>query len=249
MNDESQNTQGQSEIPDIEELNRQYFEPDQQEEASKAVQRAQEIASAHGLPVAFNWDAENQSLPDGYGVAIIPVQERREGQGIAKIGVYIAGVPSIETVLQHEKGNDWLRTVGINHMLNKFSNAVRPRGGQPSGMAVPFSVEDFITSASRDQGLQFFREISASWVKALKKLGLRVMNVTLLRQVLASRSFAEQQFPNVSQEKWEKILDKMLEEAEQKKADAGIIKVWRETRNDTELSTGDFDLEELDQLI
>lgn len=236
--------------PSVEDLKRQYFKPSEGEKASQAIEKARQIAEANNLPVAFNWDAEKEPLPEKYGVAIVPVTQRREGIGIVPIGLYIAGIPDPELIKEHEKGESWVRAVIVDRCMNKLSNAVRPRGdNQQAAMSVPFSVEDFITTASRDQGLSFFREYGPTYVKALKKLGLRVMNMTLLRQVLASASFAEQQFPNVSQDKWEGILDKMLREASEEDTDPGIVKQWRETRNTTALETGDFELDELDQLI
>lgn len=237
------------ETPSLDDLKRAYFGPSNPDAAARAVDNARAICEAHDLPVAFNWDAEHENLPEGYGIGIVPITQRRENVGNVAIGCYIAGIPDPDTVLAHEKGEKWARSVMEGALLSKFANAARPRDGQPP-MSLPFSVEDFITSSRGDSGLAFFREHSSRYVKALNDLfRRRIMNATLLRQVLASAKFAEQQFPNVEQAKWEKVLDKMLAEAERENADPGIIALWKRTRDETEISVSDFGLDDLDEAL
>jgi len=241
----------ESDALSVDDIKRAYYAPSDVEAINKAVEQAQEAANNDGLPVSFNFDPE-QELPEGYGIATVPITQRsKSSSGNVPIGIYIAAIPDPETVANSGvSGAAWIREAAINSLVAKFANAVRPRGEQ-QGLpeTAPFTINDFITSASRDQGLGFFREIAPSWTKALKKLGLRIMNQTLLRQVLQSRTFAEQQFPNISQEKWETILDRMNQAAEQQGKDAGVIKEWRRNRDNTEISVQDFDLDDLDEMM
>lgn len=234
--------------PTVDEIRRAYYAPSQQDEINSAVEYAQQAAANDNIPLSFNFDP-NEALPDGYGIATIPVTQRREGSGNVPIGVYIAAIPDPDTIAASEQGANWARDAVVNALLNKFANAVRPRGdNQGLPESAPFTVEDFITSASRDQGLAFFREVGGDYVKALKKMGLRIMNLALFRQVLSSAPFAEQQFPNIDQSKWEGILDKMIAKARNEGKDPGILTVWREQRDNTEINVQDFDLDELDEL-
>ena len=236
-------------IGKIEDLKRVYFSPNDKEAAKIAVEKARAIADAHVIPVAFNWPAEDgEKLPEDYGIAIIPIPQRREGQGNVIIGLHIAGVPSPESIIKSEKGSIWANDALVKVLINKYSNAVRPREGQAT-VTAPFSMEDFITSATRESGLAFFREIQGVWVGALKKKGLKLMNAALLKQTLASAAFAEQTFPKIQQSVWEGLLNKMIAAAQAVTKEAGIITTWLETRDAVEFETSEFELDDLDSLI
>lgn len=239
-----------TDAPSVDDLTRAYYPPANPDAMQAAVERAQTIAEANNLPLAFNWDAANDALPDGYGIGIVPVTQRRENIGNVTVGVYIAGIPDPDTILAHERGEAWARETMERSLLAKLASAVRPGRTDTGPLSVPFSVEDFIIPSNRDQGLAYFRERSAHYVKALNELFKRkIMNGTILRQVLASRAFAEQQFQKVDQRAWEHVLDKMVEEATAAGKDPGIIRVWRDTRNETDLTPEDFDLSELDSVL
>lgn len=240
------NGESSQELPDIGNLKREYFSPNKAEAASEAVAKAQVIANAHGLSVQANFDT-SKPVPPGYGLAVVPVTQRRENEGIVPIGLYIAAIPSPALIAETDEGEKWCRDTLISALLNKFSNNVRPRDGQDG--TAPFTIDDFITNQTRDQGLSFYRECQPRYVKALKKKGLRLMNGGLLKQCLASGSFARQQFPKIPQENWEWIIDRMLGEAKDNEVDSGIVAVWRKTRDETQLDMGTFDLDELDELI
>jgi len=235
----------------VEDLKRVYFPPDQREGALAAIEKARTIAAGLKLPIAFNWNAEGgETLPDGYGYAIVPIPQRREGQGNVIVGLHIAGIPSPETILaDSEAGQKWAGDALVKALLNKYSNAVRIRDGQTGTPTAPLSVADFITNQTRDGGLSFFREIAPSYVKALKAKGLKLMNAPLLKQVLASSQFADQTFPKIPTAIWEGILSRMKDTATKENKEPGIVEVWQETRDKATFATADFGLEDLDDLF
>lgn len=232
-------------LPSLDDLNRARItatNPDAETLVGKAIA----IAEAHGLPVAYNWPAESEVMPDGYDVAIVPLTKRTE-TGNVPTALWIAAIPSLETVQGHAKGADYIRDVVGTALMAKLANSVRvKRDNGP--LSVPLSVDDFIIAASRDQGLGAFREHVKDWVQGLKNAGLVGMNATLLRQVLSSASFASQQFTRIPQSKWVALLDKMIAKARGAGLDPGIMEVWKQTRDETTLGADDFDPEALDKI-
>ena len=75
------------------------------------------------------------------------------------------------------------------------------------------------------------------------------MSKGLLRHVLASAAFAEQQFPRITQDNWQLIITSMKAHAAKEGVDAGILKHWADTRNTVEVSTADIDLSDIDGII
>lgn len=238
--------------PKLDDLKRQYFGPAKQDEAAAAIDGARTICAAHKIPVAFNWKAEDgEKLPEGYGVAVIPITQRREGAGNVPVGLYVVGIPDLDLITEHTKGKAWLRDIAEAALMNKFANTVRPKDGQETPLSVPFSVDDFITRADRDQGLAFFRAIQSNYVGALNKMFQRkIMNGTMLRQVLSSAAFAVQQFPKFGQDLWEKLLEKMIAEANAKGDEPGILVNWKETRDQTAIEIADdWDMDDLNKML
>lgn len=231
----------------LDDIKRAYYAPEQQEAAVAAVAMAQEIAEANNLPVVFNWDTD-AALPEGYGVATLPITQRREGVGTVTIGLAIAGVPDPTLCMAHEKGEAWARSVLESALLNKLASAARQGRDGDGPLTLPYSVEDFIVSArGGDSGLTFFRENVKHFVDGINlKLKRKIMNATLLRQVLASAKFAEHQFPTIGQDAWERVLDVMLALAAKNGAEPGIVAVWRKTRNETDLAVADFSVDDID---
>ena len=249
MNDE---TPTATAAPKLEDLKRDYFAPGREEQAAIAIEKARAICAAHNLPVAFNWKAEDgETLPDGYGVSVLPITQRREGSGNVAVGLYIAGIPSVALIQSTDGGQLWVNDVCESALLNKFANTVRPRDGQETPLSVPYSVADFITRADRDQGLAFYRSIQADYVGALNKLFKRkIMNGTLLRQVLQSAAFANQQFAKLPQATWEKMLQKMISQAEMAGENAGIIQNWLDTRAEAQIEIADdWDMDDLNTML
>ena len=72
---------------------------------------------------------------------------------------------------------------------------------------------------------------------------------TLLRQVLASEAFAEQQFPRIGQENWQIVLNSMIQHVQKEGIDAGVLKHWLDTRNQTEIDTSEIDLSDIDGMV
>lgn len=243
-------------IDSLDDLKRDYFPPTAKDQAQIAIKKAKDIAEANNIPVNFNWQAEDgEPLPEGYGVAIIPIPQRREGGNVI-VGLHVAGLPDPAKIAKEgsDEGGDgigekWIADALVKVLINKYSNAVRSRDGQTDAVTAPFSVRDFITSATRESGLVFFREIQALYVRTLKKKGLKLMNAALLKQTVASAQFAEQTFPNIPQTVWEGVLDTMIRRAVVEHKEPGIIKTWRETRNSVTFDTGDFNLDDLDNLF
>ena len=251
--EQPQAEQPQAESLSLDDLKREVFAPPQNDaekaKIAEAIEKARKIAAANNLALDFNWKASDEKLPDGYCIAIVPVNQRREGVTVP-IGVYIAGIPSPSLIRSTKAGPEWVDGVIMSYCVNKLANSVRPRGDESTGPgSVPFTVEDFITTQSRDQGLSLYRELGPKYVSALKELGLKVMNLTLLRQILSSASFASQQFPNISQDKWVNILNRMITEGEANGANLGMLQVWKDTRDTTELTAGDFNLDDLEELV
>lgn len=232
----------------ISNLSRAYYAPSAGGDAQSAVEIAQRICAANNVPLAYTWKAESEPLPAGYGVAVIPVTQRspKQGEGNIVVGCYIAGIPDPDTILEHDRGGAWARAVMEAALMARIASAVRPRDKDAGPLSIPFSVEDFITSTRGDAGTAWFREHVSAYCKTLNELFKRkIMNPTLLRQVLASSAFAHHQFQTIGQDRWLMVLDMMIAHAQREGADPGIVKVWRDTRDTTDLSVADFGLDAL----
>ena len=232
----------------IDEIGREYYGPADQTKAAARVNEIIALCQKAGLPVSFNWDAmSGESLPAGYGIAISPMQQRREDVGNVTIGVYFVGMPDPDLIAQHESGGAWIRETIIARMLNKFNSAARPKADNTGPLSLPFSVVDFITNARQDNGLAYFREAAPAIVKALNTLFKRkIMNPSLLRQVLASAPFASQQFKGIPQDRWVGIINRMINTAKEGGKDPGILAVWLTSRDTTTAPEVSFDLDALE---
>lgn len=252
MNDQTTtnaNDATDAKAPKLDDLGRAYYSASNPQ-AETAVANAIAIAEHHKLPVSYSWDAANEPMPEGYDVAVVPLTKRTEDKGNVPVALWIAAIPSLEAIAAHEQGGRWIQDTIASALMAKFANTVRPsEKKQAAGpLSVPLSIDDFIIAATRDQGLSTYREHAKDWVKALKDAGLAAMNASLLRQVLSSASFAQQQFPKIPQAKWSALIDKMIARAQKESLDPGIISVWKTTRDETVLGADDFDLDALDAL-
>ena len=236
---------------DVQDVRREYYEPTAESfaKAQAAIDAWTTAFIAANLPVRYSWDTNNE-LPAGYGLALVPQTKRTGDKGNEVIGLYIFAVPDPATVLQHERGQQWARETMVDRLVNRAASAVRPRDGS-APVTVPYSVEDFIIPASRDQGLAYFREVAKDVLDGLKKLGFspKHLNVALLRQILASAAYAQQQFPNIAQTKWEHVLRTLIAKADRDGKDAGIVRVWLDTRNAVDIEAQDFDDSALDSIL
>ena len=109
-------------------------------------------------------------------------------------------------------------------------------------------LNDFITS-SRVSGLLAFNLVGSLFVSALKKKGLQFMTKVLLRQVLASAAFAEQQFPRIAQENWVIVLNSMIANVKKENVDAGVLQYWLDHRAETEIDTTEIDLSDIEGMV
>jgi hypothetical protein len=232
----------------LQELKREYFPPSDLEKAQEKVGVAIQIATANNITPVYNFDTE-ADFPEGYGLAILPIKERDEQRGNVVRGLCVAAMPDPATVAAHDKGESFIRDAVVGTFLSKLANSVRPRSDGTTAASVPYTVEDFITSARAAESLAAFRELAPQYVKALKKKGLSIITSPILRQVLSSAQFAEQQFPHIDGAKWDGVLDKMITKAKEKGLDSGIMDHWKSTRAEVEISMGDFDLDGLDGLM
>lgn len=234
-----------ADVASLESVEKAYFPSAELDKAGAAIQKAQEIATAAGVECTYNFDI-SEEFEAGYGVIIDHITKRSEG-GNQIIGILIGAIPDFDTVMNAEKGADFVRNSLIDRMLSKLKNAVRPRGEDNAiSASVPFSVVDFITSNRPEGILIAFNAFAPAYVKMLKKKGLSLMTVAILRQTLQSEAFASQNFPKIDQEKWVTILDSMIAKSTEAGKAVGILVDWKATRASAELTDGDVDLSDLD---
>ena len=213
---------------------------------NKAVNQVVELASQANIEPILNFDPD-AALPAGYGLAIIPLTKRVPERGNVVNGVCIAAIPSLETVVQAENGQDWVNKVVTDSLIKQVTIAAKPKD-ETSLTSLPLSVADFITS-TRISGLAAFNEFASLFVSALKKKGLKFMSKVLLRQTLSSAAFAKQTFPRISQDNWNIVIQSMIDHASKAGIDAGVLKLWLETRDKVEVSTVELDLSDIDGML
>ena len=226
-------------------IKKQYFPSAQLDKAQVIMGSMNAIANQYNLDVVFNFDVE-KDFPAGFGIGIVPIAKRSKGETVV-LGVAIAQIPDIETIQNHENGNQFVLDAVSNNMMAKLANAVRPRGdNDETASSIPASVEDFITSNRPEGVLLGFNTYASAYVKVLKKSGLKLLTTSILRQALQSKAFAEQQFPRVTQDKWLKILDSMIVRADKDGIAVGMLADWKQSRESAELVNDDVDLADLD---
>jgi len=212
-----------------------------------AVQKEQGVEDAL---IKTNFDMEKE-FPEGYGVVIQPINQKveREVDGKKKkivevIGVAIGAIPDYDAIMADKDGAEWARLAVYTAMIQKFANATRE---DASDELVPFAIEDFCTSRRPEGVLNGYREVAPKMIAALKKQGMKWLTDAIFRQCLTSSAYAEQTFPNVAQEKWELIIDKMIEACSKSEISAGVMVDWKETRKNAGLpDIKDIDLSGLD---
>jgi hypothetical protein len=229
----------------LDSIKKAYFPSAKLADAQTTIDAMNTVCSEYGLAVVFNFDTEKE-FPAGYGIGIVPISKRSGGETVT-LGVAIAAIPDIETVQEHDNGNQFVIDAVIGNMMAKLANAVRPRGdNNETASSIPYSVDDFITSNRPEGVLLAFRTYAGAYVKVLKKGGLKLLTESILRQALQSKAFAEQQFPKVGQDKWLAILDNMIARAEKDGIAVGMLADWKTSRDSATLSDDDVDLSDLD---
>lgn len=228
----------------LDDIDRRYFGPDQLEvEAQDYVNL---VTSIPDVSIKSNFEGD---IPEGYGLAIMPISKRGD-EGTEVIGVVMAAVPDPETIAAHEKGADFLRDVLLGNMMAKVANSVRPRANGTTAGSIPFTVESFIEGGRRSGSLKTYTSIASKFVKALKGMGLKFITSGILKQTLQSASFAESQFSSVEQENWEKVLNNMIAFAKSEGLDPAILSHWLETRNEAEADVdNELDFSAFDSMV
>ncbi len=232
----------------IDDVDRRFFSPEDLTDAQKAVDQVQEHVPAK--MVQWNFNPEKDEVPSGYGLAIVPISQRKlGGEGNETIGVVIAAVPDPSLIAGHEKGPEFIREVITDFFLAKVANAARPKASGTS--TLPFSIIDYIERRRGRESLKVFTELAPIYVKALREKGLKMLTQALLRQILQSKVFAEQ-FNRKLEAKgfWSGVLDKMVEKAKVKGLDPAVLVNWHDTRELAEaIDIDDLDVDELDELV
>ncbi len=226
-------------------VERKYFGSAALEAGQVYISTAMEACHANNIDAVLNFDAAEE-FPAGYGLAVIPLTERVDGQGNVTKGMAIAAIPDFETIAADADGSSWVQKQITDAMLRQVSTAAKSKDGQLT--SIPFKVADFATS-SRSSGLAGFNHVGALFVKALKTKGLKLMSKALLRQILASAAFAEQQYPRLPQENWVAVLSSMVSHAAKDGIDVSGLKHWLSTRDTETVDMADVDLTDIDAMV
>lgn len=250
MNDQAQaqtNEAPAAKAPNIDNVKREFYDVSKLEAGSAAAEYATEAAEAINGIVVYNFDVE-KDFPEGYGLAVIPLQKKDSESGtMQRVGVAIGAVPSFELMMQDKDGAEYAKQAVEDALMAKLANATRPRADGSTAASVPFTLQDFVTSNRPEGVLVAFRKLAPAYVKVLKDKGLKLMTDGILRSILESKAFAEDQFASIPQETWEGLIDSMIAKANEKSMAPGLLEEWRKTRNEAGMpSDGDVDLEGLD---
>lgn len=250
--DTTNNTAAQTESKTSEEkltlqdIEPKYFGPDILDSALGHINNVINIAGNENVEPVFNFDPEGE-LKDGYGLSVIPITKRVPEKGNKTVGIAIAALPDFDTLYADDNGRNWLIKQTQDSLMRQVKAAAKPKD-EGALISLPFEIAEFITT-TRTSGLLAFNAVGSLFVSALKKKGLKFMTKVLLRQVLASAAFAEQQFPRIAQENWEIVLNSMVGHVEKENIDAGVLKHWLQTRNETEIDTTELDLSDIDSMV
>ena len=219
-----------------------YFEPADLEKGFALVQH---ITSLPYKPIP-NFDPETYQFDGSAGLLVMPQKETvvtKDSKGEEKKErvlkrIIIAAVPTLDTMLSHPKGKDYIQDSVIASFSAKLRNAfVRVTNDEKAiadgSLKLPLSVDSFIEKSEKgaqDQGLSSFNTLANDIVKSLADKGI-TLNKALLRQVLQSTEFAKALLPSVSQAVWGKVLNGAKIAAEKKALKVDIFDHWIATRD------------------
>jgi len=230
----------------MQDIEKKFFPASQLEAGIGYINEVMEICSNEQVEPVFNFDIE-ADFPEGYGLSIVPLQKRVPERGNITYGIVVAAIPSVELLSTEDAGVNWINKIITDALLRQVATAAKPKD-EGAVTSLPFKIDDFITT-SRTSGLAAFNAVATDYVKALKSKGLKFMSKVLLRQVLASSQFAEQQFPRLSQDNWNLVLDSMQQHVKAKGMEVGILAHWKSTRDEIEIDVAEIDLTDLDDLV
>ncbi len=226
-------------------IKRKHFSSTALEDGQKYIGEVMQVCDANSIDPVFNFDIE-QEFPEGYGLAVIPLTKQVAGFGNVTQGIAIAAVPDYDTVAANPDGVLWIQKQTNAAMLRQIATAAKAETGQIT--SIPFKVADFATTA-RSTGLLAFNHLATAYVKALKTKGLKLMSKALLRQILASAAFAEQQYPRLPQSNWVAVINSMVKHAEKDGIDTTGLHDWLKTRDVETVKLTDVDLSDIDALV
>lgn len=242
-------TNGEEKEFTLQDVDRCYFSPDKIVEANSYVAKV----LSTGVEIKRNFDP-TKPIPEGYGLAVVPIAKRQvtpgTGSGNVIVGVAVAAVPDPSLIVVHEKGEQFVRDVIMDHFLAKIANSVRPRKDGETAASMPIKVEDFIESRRGKESFKTFTEIAGKFVKGLRKKGLKFMSQPILRQVCQSTAFAKERFEKIDQAVWIAVIGKMITAAKSENLDPAILQNWLDTRDSETLAdVEELTIDGLDDLI
>lgn len=230
----------------MQDIEKKHFPYEQLEQGGNYINEVMEICSRENVEPVFNFEPDGE-FPEGYGLAVIPLQKRVPERGNITTGIVIAAIPSVDTLAADEAGINFINKLVTDNLVRQVTVSAKPKD-EGAEISIPFKVSEFVTT-SRSSGLAAFNAVATDYVKALKTKGLKFMSKVLLRQVLASAQFAEQQFPRLSQENWQLVLQSMIAHVKQKGMEAGVLAHWMSTRDTVEIDVAEIDLSDLDAMM
>lgn len=243
---ESTNTEEAKKEKTLQDIELQVFGPESLDKAQTAIEEVLAICEKANIEPMFNFDPE-ESLPEEYGLSVIPLSQRVPGQGNVTQGICVAAIPTLENLVNTDTGVSFINKLVQSTLIRNVKVAAMPKD-EDSMIELPFSIMDF-TTTSRSSALAAFNLLASAFVKALKDKGLKFMNKPILRQTLSTAEFAEQQFPNVAQESWQAVLNSMIDHAKAESVDPGILNHWLKTRDTIKIDTSEIDLSDINNLI
>jgi len=239
-------TEANKEEVTFQDIEKKIFTPEQVEGGSEYVNQVMQLASEAEITPLFNFDS-SADFPAGYSLAVVPLTRRVPERGNEIYGVVIAAIPSLDELTKEDAGVDFVTKILLDNLVRQIAVAAKPKD-EGALTSLPFKVEEFITSA-RTSGLAAFNAVASDFVRALKKKGLKFISKPMLRQLLASAKFAEQQFPHIAQTNWVIVLNSMIAHVSGKGIDTGVLKHWINTRDTVEIDTTELDLSDLEDLV
>lgn len=207
-----------------------------------------------GIPLRMNYIMEEIDFPTAtHGLLVQVLKHRVKKKTIPTGEVLVAAVPTVESVGDFgDAGQAFLMEAVEGILASRVVNAVRA-AKEGTDSFIPFTIEDFITKRTITSEYGDYNKLAKIFVAALKKgKGFEILTPSILRNVLMSTAMSKSIFPNIQQDWWRGVLNKMVEYCGQASPnlETGIFEAWLETRDTVssvteveELSLDDLSLE------
>lgn len=236
----------EADLAGLQDVEKKIYQPTQLEEGVKYIQEVMTVCEKAQVEPILNFKIDDP-FPEDYCLAVIPQQQRVPSRGNQTINIIIAAIPTTDNLLTDDNGINYINKLITDSLIRQVVVSAKPRD-EGALIMIPFKMAEFVTT-SRDNGLASFNAIASSFVKALKTKGMMFITKVLLRQVLASASLAEQQFPKLPQTSWQHVIKTMIVFAKQKGLNAGILQHWLDTRDTVLVDVTEIDLSDLDEIV